>query len=193
MSEFLSFLSLNNIPLCVYTTFGYPFIHQLTLRLFPPFSSLNTAAMNIDVQTSVWGWGGCGGTARVAGAVGELYKQPPRAFFWTKSSCSSLPLLTNAQALTQPNFPTGLETIRVKVRHGPTLLSSWGITWLPNFSGNDSAGIHSLRGWTDRTGEHYAKWNKPGSERQIPYDLTFKWNLSDKTNKQEKYNWRHWN
>ena len=23
------------------------------------------------------------------------------------------------------------------------------------------------------TGEHYAKWNKPGGEGQIPYDLTF--------------------
>ena len=22
-------------------------------------------------------------------------------------------------------------------------------------------------------GEHYAKWNKPGSERKIPYDLTY--------------------
>ena len=29
----------------------------------------------------------------------------------------------------------------------------------------------------DRTGEHYGKWYKPGSERQIPYDLTYKWNL----------------
>ena len=24
----------------------------------------------------------------------------------------------------------------------------------------------------DGTGEHYAKWYKPGSEGQIPYDLT---------------------
>ena len=24
----------------------------------------------------------------------------------------------------------------------------------------------------DGTGEHYAKWNKPGGERQTPYDLT---------------------
>ena len=29
----------------------------------------------------------------------------------------------------------------------------------------------------DGTGEHYAKWNKPGGEGQIPYDLTFNWNL----------------
>ena len=26
--------------------------------------------------------------------------------------------------------------------------------------------------------------NEPGSERQIPYDLTYKWNLINKTNKQ---------
>ena len=38
----------------------------------------------------------------------------------------------------------------------------------------------------DGTGEHYAEWNKPGSERQIPCDLTYKWNLINKTNKQAK-------
>ena len=25
----------------------------------------------------------------------------------------------------------------------------------------------------DGTGEHYAKWNKPGSERQISHNLTY--------------------
>ena len=40
------------------------------------------------------------------------------------------------------------------------------------------------------SGEHYAKWNKPGGE--ISYDLTYKWNLINKTNKQAKYNQRHW-
>ena len=29
----------------------------------------------------------------------------------------------------------------------------------------------------DGTGEHYAKWNKPGCEVQISYDLTFNWNI----------------
>ena len=29
----------------------------------------------------------------------------------------------------------------------------------------------------DGTGEHYAKCNKPGGEGQIPYDLTFNWNI----------------
>ena len=28
-------------------------------------------------------------------------------------------------------------------------------------------------------------------ERQIPYDLTFNWNIDNKTNKQAKYNQRH--
>ena len=36
----------------------------------------------------------------------------------------------------------------------------------------------------DGTGKHYAKRNKPGGERQIPYDLTNKWNLINKTSKQ---------
>ena len=42
-------------------------------------------------------------------------------------------------------------------------------------------------------GTDYAKRNKPGSEGQIPYDLTFNWNLINKVNKQAKYNQRHWN
>ena len=43
----------------------------------------------------------------------------------------------------------------------------------------------------DGPGKHYAKWNKPSGERQIPYDVTYKWNLINKTNKQAKYNQRH--
>ena len=43
------------------------------------------------------------------------------------------------------------------------------------------------------TGKYYAKWSKPGCERQIPYDLTYKWNLINKTNWQSKYSQRHWN
>ena len=38
----------------------------------------------------------------------------------------------------------------------------------------------------DETGEHYAKWNKPGSERQIPYNLTYNWNLINKKNQASK-------
>ena len=45
----------------------------------------------------------------------------------------------------------------------------------------------------DGSGEHYAKWNKPGGEGQIPYDLTFNWKLINKTNKQAQYNQLNWN
>ena len=46
----------------------------------------------------------------------------------------------------------------------------------------------------DGSGEHYAKWNGPGGGRQtIPYDLTYKWNLINTTNKEAKNNQRHWN
>ena len=38
----------------------------------------------------------------------------------------------------------------------------------------------------DGTEEHYAKLNKPGNERQILHDLTYKWNLLNKTNKHIK-------
>ena len=48
----------------------------------------------------------------------------------------------------------------------------------------------TLHNSIDRTGEHYAKWNKPGSETQIPYDLTYNWKLINKTNKWAKYRTR---
>ena len=49
-------------------------------------------------------------------------------------------------------------------------------------------GAPTLCDSTDGTGEHYAKQNEPGSERQMPYDLTFNRNLINKMNKQAKYN-----
>ena len=39
--------------------------------------------------------------------------------------------------------------------------------------GREREGAYTLCNGMDGTGEHYAKWNKPGSEGQIPYDLTF--------------------
>ena len=47
-------------------------------------------------------------------------------------------------------------------------------------------GAPTLHNSMDGTGEHYAKWNKPGGEKQIPYDLTYKWNLINKTKKWAK-------
>ena len=37
----------------------------------------------------------------------------------------------------------------------------------------------------DGTAEHYAKWNKLGGEKQIPYDLTYKWNLIKKQTREQ--------
>ena len=39
----------------------------------------------------------------------------------------------------------------------------------------------------DGTGKYCAKWSKPRGERQMPDDLTYKWNLINKTNLQAKY------
>ena len=47
----------------------------------------------------------------------------------------------------------------------------------------EKEGAHTLCNSMDGTGEHYAKLHKPGSERQIPYDLTYKRNLINQTNK----------
>ena len=41
----------------------------------------------------------------------------------------------------------------------------------------EKEGAYTLCNSMDGTGEHYVKWNKPGDEGQIPYDLTFKWNI----------------
>ena len=43
-------------------------------------------------------------------------------------------------------------------------------------------GVPTLCDSKGGSGELYAKSNKPGSERQI-YDLTYKWNIINKTNK----------
>ena len=58
-------------------------------------------------------------------------------------------------------------------------------------SGREKEGAYTLGNGMDGTGEHYAKRNKPGSKGQIPYDLTFNWNIINKRKKQTKYNQRH--
>ena len=44
----------------------------------------------------------------------------------------------------------------------------------------EKEGAYTLCNSMDGTGEHYAKRNKPGGEGQIPYDLTFNWNIINK-------------
>ena len=43
-------------------------------------------------------------------------------------------------------------------------------------------GAPTLHNSMDGSGDHYGKWNKPGGERQMPYDLTYK--ESNQQNKQ---------
>ena len=56
----------------------------------------------------------------------------------------------------------------------------------------EKEGAYALCNSMDGTGEHYAKWNKPDSEGQIPYDLSFYWNIINRRKKETKYNQRHW-
>ena len=43
-------------------------------------------------------------------------------------------------------------------------------------------GISTLCDSMDGIGDYYAKGNEPVGKRQIPYDLTYKWNLMNKVN-----------
>ena len=47
-------------------------------------------------------------------------------------------------------------------------------------------GTPTLHDSKNGTGEHYVTLNKPGDERQILYDLTYKWNLINKTNEKNR-------
>ena len=47
-------------------------------------------------------------------------------------------------------------------------------------------GAYTLCKSMDGTGEHYAKWNKPDGEGQIPYDLTFNWNIINRKKKSKQ-------
>ena len=58
-------------------------------------------------------------------------------------------------------------------------------------SSRENEGAPTLCNSMDGTGERYAKCNKPDGEGQIPYDLTFTWNLINKRKKQTKYNQSH--
>ena len=49
----------------------------------------------------------------------------------------------------------------------------------------EKEGAYTLCNSMDGTGEHYAKWNKPGGEGQIPYDLTFNWNIIKRRKKEQ--------
>ena len=53
MAGFPSFLRLNNIPLCVYTTFLHPFIHQWTLSCFHIMDFVSNVAIYMGVHITL--------------------------------------------------------------------------------------------------------------------------------------------
>ena len=87
---------------------------------------------------------------------------------------------TVAKGRKQPKCPSANVWIKKRVHLHNGILCSREKAGAPTF-------CDSMNG----TGKHYAKRNKPGSEGQIPYDLTFNRSLINKTNKQAKYNQRH--
>ena len=50
----------------------------------------------------------------------------------------------------------------------------------------EKEGAYTLCNSMDGTGEHYPKWNKRDSEGQVPYDLTFNWNIINRRKKGNK-------
>ena len=84
------------------------------------------------------------------------------------------PMLTAAQftitqCQKQPKCPSVNEWIKKLVHlHNGVLCS------------RKKEGAPTLPDSMDGTGEYYAKRTKPGGENQIPYDLTYKWNLIKK-------------
>ena len=91
-------------------------------------------------------------------------------------------LFTIAKCWKQPKCP--LANVWIK---NCGSFTQWNTTQLKE------KGAPNLCNSMDRTGEHYTKWNKTDNERKIPYDLTYKWNLINKTNKWTKHNYRQGN
>ena len=62
----------------------------------------------------------------------------------------------------------------------------WYIYTMEYYAAEGKEGAPTLCDNLDGTGEHYDKGNNPTGEIKIPYDLTYKWNLINKTNKKVK-------
>ena len=56
----------------------------------------------------------------------------------------------------------------------------WDIYTMEYYSAIKKEESFTLCNSMDGPGEHYAKWNKPVREKQIPYDFTHMWNLMNK-------------
>ena len=69
---------------------------------------------------------------------------------------------TIAKCWKQPECPSVNEWIK----------KLWYIYTMEYYTAERKKKLLPFHNSMDGTGEHYAEWNKPGSEREIPYDLT---------------------
>ena len=69
---------------------------------------------------------------------------------------------TIAKYWKQPKCPSANEWIK----------KPWDIYTMEFYSAERKKELIPFANSIDGTGEHHAKWNKPGGEGQIPYDLT---------------------
>ena len=90
-------------------------------------------------------------------------------------------LFTIAKVWKQPKCPSVGEWIK----------KLWDICTMEHYSAAQRRKSYLL--WhMDESGKYYAKWNKQVRERQIPYDLTYMWNLMSKRETEAWTHGRHW-
>ena len=97
-----------------------------------------------------------------------IYPKKPKTLIW-KNICIPMfiaPLFTIGKIWKQPKCPSVDEWLK-KLRYIYTTEYHLATKKEGNLTLCDSM---------DGPGEHYAKWNEPVSERQMPYDFTFMWN-----------------